>query len=148
MSKDRPSAKLRRLVKRRAGDCCEYCRSQEGFCPESFSTEHIIPRSRAGPTLEENLAHSRQGCNSRKSDKIEGRDPASNCIVPLFHPRLQRWSDHFAWDSSWTRIVGLTPTGRATIEELDRNREGLVNLRQALHRLNLHPPAESGPASS
>jgi len=37
-------------------------------------------------------------------------------------------------------IIGLTPTGRATVEVLKLNREGLVNLRQVLYAAGKHPP--------
>ena len=32
-------------------------------------------------------------------------------ITPLFHPRRDRWSEHFRWRGP--RLVGLTPAGRA-----------------------------------
>jgi hypothetical protein len=61
-------------------------------------------------------------------------------IVPLFHPRRDRWGDHFAWNADFTRIVGLTPTGRATVEKLQLNRVGVVNLRRVMLIAGLHPP--------
>ena len=69
-------------------------------------------------------------------------------MVPLFHPRRQRWRDHFAWDDTFTRIVGLTPAGRATVRELHLNRNGLVNLRRVLRMTSQHPPLEPLPSSS
>ncbi|HVG08313.1 MAG TPA: hypothetical protein VNM67_11445 [Thermoanaerobaculia bacterium] len=63
-------------------------------------------------------------------------------IVPLFHPRRDRWNDHFIWSHDFTRVVGLTPEGRATVEALQLNRPGLVNLRRALFRCGEHPPQE------
>jgi hypothetical protein len=39
-------------------------------------------------------------------------------------------------------ITGLTPVGRATIESLQLNREGLVNMRRVLHAVGEHPPQE------
>jgi hypothetical protein len=39
-------------------------------------------------------------------------------------------------------IIGLTPTGRATIEALHLNRANVVNLRRVLYALGEHPPAE------
>lgn len=46
------------------------------------------------------------------------------------------------WSSEFTRILGVTPTGRATVEALLLNREGVVNLRRALYALGEHPPFE------
>ena len=37
-------------------------------------------------------------------------------------------------------IIGLTPTGRAMVETLRLNREGLVNLRRLLYAAQKHPP--------
>jgi hypothetical protein len=62
--------------------------------------------------------------------------------VRLFHPRRDRWADHFAWTDDGTRILGLTPTGRATVEALRLNREPLVNLRRVLVQAGEHPPEE------
>ncbi len=37
----------------------------------------------------------------------------------------------------------ITPTGRATIEALQLNREGLVNLRRVLYAMGEHPSKEN-----
>jgi hypothetical protein len=105
-----------------------------------FVIEHILPLARGGQTVLENLALSCQGCNGYKYAKTSGTDPKTGKRTRLYHPRKQRWQDHFAWTENYTHIVGLTPTGRATVEELDLNREGLVNLRASLTELGRHPP--------
>jgi len=142
MSETRIPAELRRLVGERARGCCEYCHSQARFATEAFSVEHIIPESRGGPTGADNLALACQGCNSRKASKTLVRDPGSGEMVPLFHPRLQLWNDHFQWDAACTRMEGRTPIGRATVIELQLNRAGLMNLRQVLRLYGAHPPSE------
>jgi hypothetical protein len=50
------------------------------------------------------------------------------------------WEAHFVWNEDFVTMVGLTPTGRATIERLQLNREGVVNLRRVLRAINQHPP--------
>jgi hypothetical protein len=45
-------------------------------------------------------------------------------------------------NEDFTRIVGLTPTGRATVSALQINRPGVVNMRRALFAIGLHPPIE------
>jgi len=40
----------------------------------------------------------------------------------------------------FTEVIGLTPTGRATIETLKLNRKGVINLRWALFAVGKHPP--------
>jgi hypothetical protein len=60
--------------------------------------------------------------------------------VELFHPRQQQWREHFAWDERFERILGLTASGRATVEALQLNRVELVNLRKLLYATGEHPP--------
>ncbi|MBF2050751.1 MAG: HNH endonuclease [Elainella sp. C42_A2020_010] len=145
MSNQRVTAEQRRAVIARAKQCCEYCYSQVRFATESFSVEHITPRIKAGETELDNLALSCQGCNNFKYTKTEGLDPATEQVVSLFNPRRQSWQDHFAWNDDYTLIIGLTPTGRATVRELKLNRDGLLNLRRVLFAMGEHPPLDSLP---
>lgn len=140
MSEPRVSERTRRKVIERAQGCCEYCRSQARFSPDPFSIEHIIPRSKGGQDDLENLALACQGCNNRKYVDTDAIDPVTGDLVPLFHPRLDEWSEHFAWHESLTLIVGLTSIGRASVEKLQLNRSGVVNLRHLLHEIGEHPP--------
>lgn len=91
----------------------------------------------------DNLALSCLGCNHIKYDAVAARDPVGRSIVPLFHPRTQRWIDHFEWDDTYTNVLGITPTGRATVARLQLNRIGLRNLRKALRASGKHPPQHS-----
>jgi hypothetical protein len=56
--------------------------------------------------------------------------------VPLFHPRRDRWSDHFRWTRD-CRIRGRTPTGRATVLALGMNRPAVIAIRKMLLELGL-----------
>ena len=143
MPEKRITSQQKNDVVERAKGCCEYCRSQARFAMQSFSVEHIVPRSRDGKTEIENLALACQGCNNHKYTKTKGRDPVNGDLVPLYHPRVQKWRDHFAWNEDCTLIIGLTPVGRATVEALCLNRDGLVNLRRVLYAMGTHPPAET-----
>lgn len=140
MAKSRLAAKLKWAVAERARDCCEYCRSQAKFSPDSFSIEHIVPRAGGGSTEMTNLALSCQGCNNRKYISVDALDPVSGKTVVFYNPRRQQWTDHFTWSDDFTMMVGITPTGRATIEKLQLNREGVVNLRRVLFLADEHPP--------
>lgn len=140
MNDRKPTAQQRQIAIARAQGYCEYCRSQVTFSPDPFAAEHILPRVRGGSNHADNLAVSCQGCNQHKFTSTEAVDPISEEMVPLYHPRLQRWRDHFTWNADLTLMVGLTPTGRATIEKMYLNREGVVNLRHALKLLKRHPP--------
>lgn len=133
------SSQQKAEVKQRARYCCEYCYSQENYSPDTFSVEHIIPLVKGGTNLSDNLANACQGCNNHKFVSIAAIDPLTGEIVPLYHPRQQDWTVHFAWNEDYTLLLGLTPTGRATIEKLELNRKGVVNLRRLLHAKGLHP---------
>ena len=135
------SASVRAIVAARAGRCCEYCRSQEAYATQVFSLEHIDPLSRSGTDDLENLAYACQGCNNHKYNHTNATDPQTGQLVPLFHPRRQVWEDHFTWSPDLTEVVGVTPTGRATVAALHLNREGVVNLRRVLAADGLHPPS-------
>jgi len=139
MSFDRPSRRLSRLIAERAQWRCEYCLSPAAFSTQPLEVDHIIPRSKGGPTTPENLALS-CGCNTYKGSRTHARDPETARLVLLFNPRRQRWSRHFAWSEDSQLILGCTATGRATVEALHLNRPELLNLRRALHAIGEHPP--------
>ena len=134
------SASKRQEVALRARFCCEYCQSQLKYSADSFSVEHIIPLSRGGHSELSNLALSCQRCNNAKFVALESIDPLTGRAAQLYHPREQTWADHFAWSHDFLLIHGLTPTGRATVERLQLNRVGIVNLRRILHSVGEHPP--------
>ena len=135
----RISEKLRRRVIERARGYCEYCRCPDSISSSPFAVDHIIPKARGGKTVLRNLAYACHGCNGKKRDRVRAIDPFTGEVVDLFHPRRQKWSDHFAWNEDFTRMIGLTPTGRATLVALDLNRAGVVNLRKLLLNSNQHP---------
>ncbi len=136
----RINSELRLLVANLARNCCEYCFSQSRFAMQSFSVEHVRPLSKDGSSIDDNLALSCQGCNNHKYNKVEGFDPVGGQIVALFHPHLQTWADHFVWNDDYSLVIGITPVGRATVEMLQLNREGLVNLRRVLYQMGENPP--------
>ena len=50
-------------------------------------------------------------------------------LAPLFNPRRDRWEHHFAWQGS--RLKGLTPVGRVTVEVLGINQPEAVKVRKS-----------------
>jgi hypothetical protein len=68
------------------------------------------------------LAWSCSWYNASKSIKTHVRDSQTGRLVPLFNPRRQRWSQHFAWSEDTLLIIGQTAIGRATVEALQLNR--------------------------
>jgi hypothetical protein len=110
------------------------------YATETFAIEHIIPRSRGGASEPDNLALSCSGCNGHKYNKTEALDAADGKFVALFNPRREKWRTHFCWSDDYTRIIGLTSIGRATIEALQMNRPSLINMRRLLYSIGQHPP--------
>jgi hypothetical protein len=134
------TAQQKDFITERARGCCEYCCSQVKYSPDPFSIEHIIPLSKGGNYELDNLALACQGCNNRKYNHIEAIDPIDGKFVQLYHPRQQLRAEHFIWSDDFSELIGISPTGRATIVRLQLNREGVVNLRGVLTMVNLHPP--------
>ena len=125
----------RRLVRDRAGECCEYCQLPEQHSPVArLQIEHIRPRKHGGSDSDENLALACIDCNLRKGSNLTGIDPATDHITELFNPRMQQWADHFQWDG--IRIVGSTNVGRATIEVMDLNSDDRLVVRLVSYRTN------------
>ena len=87
----------------------------------------------------ENLCFSCTGCNGHKFTRVEFPDPVSGELAPIFNPRRQVWRDHFNWSSEYMQIIGLTATGRATVEALQLNRQALQNFRRLLFEFGEHP---------
>ena len=130
--------RLRRLVVNRAAGRCEYCGlSQEGQ-EATFHIDHVLPLSAGGASTEGNLALACVSCSLRKESRRSAIDPSSGRRVPLFHPRRQRWLDHFRWDGA--TVAPLTATGRATIVALQMNRPLILSIRTEEAHRGRHPP--------
>jgi len=131
---------VRALVRRRAGERCEYCRLHESDYPLlSFHIEHIVAKKHHGEDDPSNLAWSCLECNLAKSSNLSGRDDVTGRVVVLFNPRRQRWNRHFEWDGAW--LVGKTPCGRVTVDVLSINDSHRVDLRELLILSGVFPPA-------
>ena len=135
-----PSRSLKEQVAERAFHRCEYCVSQVFFSSSPFSTEHILPKAKGGSDTLENLALACQGCNNFKYTHTSVVDPVTGELALIYNPRQHKWSEHFQWNKDLLLLIGLSPTGRGTIEQLKLNREGVINQRRILRKSNLHPP--------
>jgi len=140
------SRALREQVKQRANFRCEYFQTSEWLNGVEGEIDHIIPRSAGGASYAENLCLACTSCNGYKQAKTVGADPDSRELVPLFHPRQQRWEEHFVWSDA-TRIIGITPCGRATVEALRLNHLLAVSARTVWTRAGYHPPPAIQPRS-
>jgi 5-methylcytosine-specific restriction endonuclease McrA len=113
-------AQLQRLVRHRAGDRCEYCRISAAIDEVSLQIERVAHRQHGGATVLENLALACQRCNAHKGPNLTGIDEETGTIERLFHPRQDRWQDHFAVRPDGT-IAGITAAGRVTVALLSMN---------------------------
>jgi hypothetical protein len=121
----------RQEVRRYAGFRCEYCRIHERHLPFSaFHLDHVVARQHAGTDNTENVAWSCQECNLLKGTNLSAIDPDTGAVVRLFHPRTDQWDEHFSFMGN--RVVGLTPTGRATVLLLQMNSPDRLELRATL----------------
>lgn len=125
------TAAQRQWVRQRASARCEYCRLPDfAFEPEDFHVEHIIARKHGGSDDSDNLAWACIFCNLYKGPNLSSLDPDTGELTRLFHPRRDRWEEHF--QMSGARIVGLTPVGRTTCWLLEMNAAILTSLRASL----------------
>lgn len=72
--------------------------------------------------------------------QVEGIDPETGLRGSLFHPRRQVWAEHFKWSEDGLSVVGLTPTGRATVETLRLNHHLALEARSVWVSVHRHPP--------
>lgn len=122
---------LRRIVRDRAGNRCEYCGLQQAHAPlVLYTVDHVIPKKHGGHDDESNLAFACYRCNLHKGPNLAGIDPESGAMVALFNPRRQSWSEHFTRIGAL--IVGLTPIGRTTVQVLAMNALERRELRERL----------------
>lgn len=142
MSRAYIAAEFRRQVRADAGARCGYCHSPEAFLGMPLDIEHIVPEALGGPTVRENLWLACTRCNDFKGDRSDAIDPATGERVPIFNPRTQLWSDHFAWSLDGTSIEGRSPTGRATVDALHLNNEFIIVARQFWVEAGRWPPGE------
>jgi hypothetical protein len=127
---------LEKLVRKRSAGICEYCLLPQRWQEALFHVDHIRPRKARGPTTADNLALACVTCSLRKAARTRARDPKSGELVALFHPRQDRWAEHFRCLKN-CKMLGRSPTGRATIAALGMNRPALIAIRKMLVKLGL-----------
>lgn len=126
-------------ISARARMRCEYCHAPARMFNFPFEVEHILPISAGGENTADNLALACRSCNAFKSSRKQATDPETSALVPLFHPRQDRWEDHFTPDVDALLLLEKTPTGRATIVALQLNSLEQQFARSQWKRLALFP---------
>ncbi|MCK5523260.1 MAG: HNH endonuclease [Thiomargarita sp.] len=134
------SSKLRQQIEQDAGHRCGYCLSDETLTGIPLSVEHLFPEALGGKTIHDNLWLACRPCNEYKGIQVQATDPKTGRKAPLFHPRQDRWHEHFDWSEDGCEIIGKTATGRATVVALRLNRNLLVKARKRWVLVGWHPP--------
>lgn len=131
------ASKLYDRVRRRAENCCEYCRLPQAGYVLTFEVDHIVAQQHRGKTEYANLALACPRCNAHKGTNLAGIDPDAGELTRLFHPRGDDWTEHFRWSGPY--LEGLTDVGRVTVQVLDMNHPDAVKLREALMEEGVFP---------
>jgi hypothetical protein len=105
-----------------------------------------VAEKHGGTTEADNLALACALGNQRKGSDLASLDPDTGQLTPLFHPRRDRWVDHFRLVQA--RLEGLTPVGRVTIRLLQLNLPERLEERALLIRLGFMPPAATTPTTA
>lgn len=136
MSSTYISAKLRRLVIKRAENTCEYCLIHEDDTFFGCQIDHILSEKHGGLTESENLALSCTFCNLHKGSDIASVSSAGE-LVRFFDPRTDQWSEHFALDGAI--IKSSTAIGEVTARILQFNSHERQLERKALTEVGRYP---------
>lgn len=129
--------RLRRQVIQRANGCCEYCRVKQGDRAIDFAIDHIIAEKHGGATDADNLCLSCYTCNSYKGSDIVSADPETGVATFLFHPRRQKWNEHFQINDVF--IDPISAEGRVTVFLLRLNSSERLAERELLIHLGEYP---------
>lgn len=124
---------LRSQVTKRAANKCEYCLILDTRSAKHHEVDHIYAEKHSAPTTLANLCLSCYYCNHYKGSDLCSLDPVTGDVVSLFHPRRDRWEDHFSISNA--RIIAKTAIGRVTVELLQMNNPDRVAEREILIRL-------------
>lgn len=139
MSSSYIAVELRQKVRAFFKGCCAYCRTPESLTIAIYEIEHIVPRINGGPSVFENLCFACPTCNRYKGTRQAFADNLTGKSIALFHPHLQRWSEHLAWSEEATVLIAKTKTARVAVDALRINRPELVRLRKMWTRLGEIP---------
>jgi hypothetical protein len=131
---------LRQRVVAESRNQCAYCHTLTSITGARLVLDHITPEAAGGQAVWENLCVACHSCNEFKGVQVEAQDPLTDKRAPLFHPRRQRWREHFCWSEDGSTLVGLTPTGRATVVALHMNHPLIVEARRRWAVVGWHPP--------
>ncbi|MGL4609625.1 MAG: HNH endonuclease [Trueperaceae bacterium] len=141
MSKTYISAELRKLVRERARNLCEYCLIHEDDTHFGCQVDHIISEKHSGQTEADNLAYACTFCNQHKGSDIASIVQETKALVRLFNPRSDNWREHFRLEQN--HILSLTDIGKVTVQLLRFNDTDRIFERQELNAAGRYPSVEA-----
>ena len=92
----------------------------------SHQIDHIVSRKHGGLTTFENLAFACVLCNRNKGADLGSIDAKTGELVRLFHPRQDRWADHFSLAGAIILDWQLFLCANSTIDFQEKTREVAV----------------------
>jgi hypothetical protein len=131
------SPEVRRLVAARAGRLCEYCLIGEEDTFFGCEVEHVISLKHGGSSEPDNLAYACAFCNRQKGSDIGSLSPQTREFSRFYHPRADRWADHFRLDDEL--IAPLTVVGEVTARILQFNTGERLLERRLLRAAGRYP---------
>ena len=133
------STALRRQVRLRARERCEYCRLGEDDAFVPHEPDHVVAVKHGGETRGDNLTLACFECNRNKGSDLASIDGQSGVLVALFNPRVDVWEEHF--EAVGGLIVGRSAIGRVTVTLLRMNVPARVEVRDELRAQGRWPAA-------
>jgi len=113
-------------------------RSDEQDTGFPHQVDQIVSRKHGGPSTLENLALACMLCNRYKGSDLASLDSQTGQLSRLFHPRQDRWADHFRLHGAVIEPVSIV--GGVTIFLLRLNAPERTAERQLLQELGTYPP--------
>ncbi|HMM28402.1 MAG TPA: HNH endonuclease signature motif containing protein, partial [Aggregatilineaceae bacterium] len=129
----RISESQREAVRQRAAGRCEYCRKPDLVSTYGYHVDPVIPLAHGGSSELPNLAWACFECNVGKGRDVASYDQVTQKLTPLYPPRTGAWDDHFVLRGA--RLVGITATGRVTVNLLALNAPDQLETRQLLREI-------------
>jgi hypothetical protein len=103
----------------------------------SHQIDHIISRKHGGSSAADNLALACMLCNRHKGTDVASVHADSGKIVRLFHPRRDRWDQHFQIAEEY--IDPVAEVGEITVQLLRLNAPERLSERRLLQEVGAYP---------
>ena len=123
----------------RADTLCECCLIHEDDTVFGCEVDHVISAKHGGTAEPDNLAYACVFCNRAKGSDIGSGVQGTGAYVRFFHPRVDRWVEHFTLDG--VIIAALSDIGEVTSRILAFNTSERLLERQVLRDVGRYPSA-------